>query len=137
MKTALDSNILSSLWSAEPSAPRVKQQLVDARAQGSIVVCAPIYIELSAHPLVSHGMVDKLLEEEEIAVEFLLDEAVWRSAAEGFSAYARRRRASGGNSPKRLLVDFLIAAHALLRADCLMTLDPARYSQYFPKLRVI
>lgn len=135
MKTALDSNILSSLWSAEPSAPRVKQQLVEARAMGSIVICAPVYIELAAHPLVSPGLVDRLLHEEDIVVEFLLDEAVWRKAAERFSAYAQRRRASGGTSPKRLLPDFLIAAHALLRADHLLTLDAGRYSQDFPELR--
>jgi predicted nucleic acid-binding protein len=35
-----------------------------------------------------------------------------------------------------LLPDFLIAAHALLRADRLMTLDPARYQQDFPELRL-
>lgn len=137
MKTALDSNILSSLWSAETSAPHVRQQLVEARAQGSIVICAPVYVELSAHPLVSTGLVDRLLAEEDVAVEFSLDEGIWRNAAEGFSVYARRRRASGGAAPKRLLVDFLIGAHASLHADRLMTLDPGRYTQYFPKLRII
>jgi hypothetical protein len=36
-----------------------------------------------------------------------------------------------------LLPDFIIAAHALLRADRLLTLDPTRYRQDFPKLRVV
>jgi len=70
-------------------------------------------------------------------VEFLLEEPVWRKAAEGFTAYARRRRLSGGSSPKRLLPDFLIAAHALLRADRLFTLDASRYQQDFPELRLV
>jgi predicted nucleic acid-binding protein len=137
MKTALDSNVLSSVWSAEKSAAHVKQQLVKARAQGSIVVCAPVYAELAAHPLASPGLVDRLLEEAGIAVEFLLDEAVWRKAAETFADYARRRRSSGGTSPKRMLADFLIAAHALLNADCLLTLDPRRYERDFPKLQLL
>ena len=137
MKTALDSNILSSLWSAEPSAPQVKQQLISGRAQGSIVVCAPVYTELAAHPLLSPGLLDRLLAEAGITVEFVLDEPVWRKAAERFASYAKRRRRSGGAAPKRFLADFLIAAHALLRADRLFTLDPERYRQDFPELRLV
>lgn len=137
MRTALDSNILSSLWSAEASAQDIRQQLVGARAQGSIVVCAPVYLELSAHPLVAPGMLDRLLGEADIGIEFDLDERIWRKAAERFAAYAKRRRRSGGSSPKRLLADFLIAAHALLHADRLFTLDPSRYKQDFPELKLL
>jgi predicted nucleic acid-binding protein len=137
MTTALDSNVLSSLWSAEPSAPRVRQQLIDARLSGSIIVCAPVYAELASHPQLSLDKVDRLLAETDIAVDYRLDEGVWRKAAEGFAAYAQRRRRSGGTSPKRLLPDFVIAAHALLRADRLFTLDPARYELDFPGLRLV
>ena len=137
MTTAVDSNILSALWSAEPSAPRVKRQLIEARAQGSIVLCGPVYVELAAHPLVSLGRVDRLLEEADILVEFDLAEPIWRKAAERFAAYADRRRRSGGTSPKRLLADFLIAAHALVCADRLLTLDATRYQQDFPELRLV
>jgi predicted nucleic acid-binding protein len=136
MKTAIDSNILSAFWSNEASAPCIEQELIDSRAQGSVVVSAPVYVELAAHPLVSPGFVDRFLAETGIVVEFALDEAVWRKAAEGFADYARRRRGSGGSSPKRMLPDFLIAAHALLRADRLLTLDPSRYQQDFPQLRL-
>jgi predicted nucleic acid-binding protein len=101
------------------------------------VVCAPVYVELLAHPLVSPDFVDRFLAETGIAVEFDLDESIWRKAAEGFVAYARRRRRAHGSSPKRLLSDFIIAAHALLRADRLLTLDPTRYRQDFPKLRIV
>jgi predicted nucleic acid-binding protein len=137
MQTALDSNILSSIWSGESSAQRIRQQLVHARAEGNLVICGPVYVELRAHPLVKPGLVDRLLADAGISIDFLLDEPVWRKTAEAFAAYAQRRRRSGGNSPKRLLPDFLIAAHALLRADCLMTLDPTRYQQDFPTLRLI
>src|SRR5947209_10274535 len=123
MKTALDSNILSVLWSNEPSAPRISEELRKARALGAIVICAPVYVELAAHPTASRKFVDKFLAETGIAIEFLLDEAVWKRAAEAFAAYAQRRRSSGGTSPKRLLPDFLIAAHASLRTDRLFTLD--------------
>jgi predicted nucleic acid-binding protein len=137
MTTALDSNVLSSLWSAEPSAPVVRQHLINARLSGRIIVSAPVYAELAAHPQVSLDRVDRLLAEADIAVDYLLDERVWRKAAEGFAVYAQRRRRSGGASPKRLLPDFVIAAHALLRADRLFTLDPARYQIDFPDLRLM
>lgn len=137
MKTALDSNILSSLWSNEPSAVRVQAELKSARSQGALVVCAPVFVELMAHPLVSPGFVDDFIRETRIAVEFVLSESVWRKAAERYSAYAQRRRLSGGASPRRLPADFVIAAHALLEADRLFTLDSTRYHRDFPELRLV
>lgn len=137
MLTALDSNILSAIWSAEPSAPRVRQQLIHARSQGNLVISAPVYVELTAHPLVKPGIVDELLDDAGVAIDFVFDEQIWRRAAAGFAAYAQRRRRSGGSSPKRLLPDFLIAAHASIKADRLLTLDPARYQQDFPELRLV
>jgi len=137
MKTALDSNILSCLWSNEAAAERVENELNQARANGAIVVAAPVYAELLAHPLASPGFVDKFLADTGITVEFDLSEPVWRRAAQGFAAYAKRRRHSGRTSPKRLLSDFIIAAHALLRADRLFTLDSQRYEQDFPDLRLL
>jgi predicted nucleic acid-binding protein len=137
MKTALDSNIISALWSNESSAMRIETDLKSARARGSLVICGPVYVEIGAHPMVSSGFIDRFLSETEIQVDFLHDADVWRITAERFAVYAERRRRSGGSSPKRLLPDFLIAAHALLQADCLLTLDPSRYRQDFPELRLI
>jgi predicted nucleic acid-binding protein len=139
MRTALDTNILSAVWSGEPSAAAIAGQLSKARAQGALVVSAPVLVELAAIPVVnvSVQLVVKLLGEMAITVDFDLEEDVWRLAATRFAAYAIRRRRSGGGSPKRLLVDFLIASHALLKADRLMTLDANRYGVDFPNLRLI
>jgi hypothetical protein len=139
VKTALDSNILSAFWSNESSAPAIEAELRNARAQGAVVVCAPVYVEMRAHPLVPPGFVDKFLADTGIDVEFDLDESIWRRAADAFVVYAQRqrRRRSAGASPKRLSTDFIIAAHALVRADRLFTLDASRYRQDFPKLRLL
>ena len=137
MKTALDSNILSSLWSNEPSARRISEELGKARNLGAIVICGPVYVELAAHPTASHEFADRFLRDTGIAVEFLLEAPVWKRAAAGFANYAQRRRNSRGTSPKRLLADFLIAAHAALCADRLFTLDPSRYRQDFPELQLL
>ncbi|MGH9497017.1 MAG: type II toxin-antitoxin system VapC family toxin [Candidatus Sulfotelmatobacter sp.] len=137
MRTALDSNILSALWSNESSGLRIETELTSARAMGSIVICGPVYVEVVAHPLVSLSFVEEFLAATDIEIDFFLDEPILRRAAVGFSAYAQRHRQSGGIAPKRMLPDFLIAAHALLRADRLMTLDPARYQQDFTELRLV
>jgi predicted nucleic acid-binding protein len=137
VRTALDTNVISALWSSEPLASRVAAELAQAHTQGGLVICAPVYAELLAHPSASQSFVDSFLTDTTIAIDFALDEPVWRQAAKSFSAYAERRRRSGGGTPKRLLVDFVVASHALLRADRLMTLDATRYKQDFPKLRIV
>ncbi len=101
------------------------------------MVSAPVFAELSAIPTANAQRVEKLLGEMSIAVDFDLGEDVWRFAATSFAAYAARRRRSGGGSPKRLLADFIIASHALLSADRLMTRDADRYYQDFPSLRLL
>jgi predicted nucleic acid-binding protein len=137
MRTALDTNILSPIWSAAPSAAMIAVELSRVRAEGALVISAPVFIELSAVPGLNVRTVRKALAETSIAIDFDLDEDVWMLAAESFAAHAIRRRRSGGGPPKRLLPDFVIAAHALLKADRLMTRDANRYSQDFPNLRLI
>jgi predicted nucleic acid-binding protein len=137
MRTALDTNILSLFWSGGPLAATIAVYLSQAHSEGALVVSAPVFVEISAIPTGNVQRVQKLLDEMNIAVDFDLGEDVWRLAATTFSAYAIRRRGSGGGSPKRLPADFVIASHALLKADRLMTRDANRYSLDFPKLRLI
>ncbi len=137
MRTALDTNIVSPMWSRAPSASIIADQLSRVRAEGALVVCAPVFVELSAVPSLNAQLVRKALSEMTIAIDFDLEEDVWMLAAESFAAYAIRRRRSGGGPPKRLLPDFVIAAHAMLKADRLMTRDASRYSQDFPTLRLL
>src|SRR5207245_7875967 len=88
-------------------------------------------------PSATRHFIQQFCRETGIFLEFLLDEQVWEQAANAFVAYVQRRRQSRAGSPKRLLVDFIVAAHALHRADRLMTLDANRYRQDFPKLRLL
>ncbi len=137
MRTAIDTNILSLFWSGGPSAAAIAVQLSKAHAEGALAVSAPVFVELSAIPTGDAQRVEKLLEEMNIVVDFDLGEDVWRFAATSFAAYAIRRRRSGGGAPKRLPADFVIASHALLKADRLMTRDANRYGQDFPTLHLM
>ena len=114
MKTAIDTNIISALWS----------------------ICGPVYAELLAHPKVKASFVDEFLAAGRIAVDCTLDAGVWREAGLAFARYAARRRLTPRGEPKRLLVDYVIGAHASLRADRLLTFDKPRYVKDFPKLKI-
>lgn len=141
MRTAIDTNVISALWSREPAASEMVSLLGRARQEGGLVVCAPVYAELLAHPNATPAFVEDFLSTTGVVVEFEMEEAIWREAARGFAAYVRRRRKAsrgfGAGAPKRLLVDFLVGAHAARQADRLFTLDPGRYSRDFPKLKLM
>jgi predicted nucleic acid-binding protein len=137
MRTSLDTNILSLFWSGGPDATAIAVELSKVRAEGALVVSAPVFVELSAIPTSSPERIRELIGKMGIALDFDLGEDVWSTAATSFAAYAARRRRSGGGSPKRLPADFVIAAHALLKADRFMTRDASRYALDFPNLRLI
>ena len=135
-RTAIDSNVIVALWAREPTATRVADLLRSARAAGPLLIAAPVWAELHAAPGATPAFVARFVADTGIEVDMRLDEPVWRRAALAFAAYAHRRRASGGGHPKRLLVDFLVGAHARERADRLLTLDPERYRAAFEDLRI-
>ncbi len=137
MRTAVDTNIVSALLSAEPGANDISIALDEALGEGSLVICGPVYAELSAYPGNSPKLLDSFLLSTGIAVDFNLGEAVWRQTALRFAKYAARRRHSRSSHPKRLLTDFIIGAHALIHADRLLTLDQGCYAKYFPDLKRI
>lgn len=110
--------------------------LQEVRIAGPLVVSAPVWAELHAAPGVNAEFVARFLADTGIELELDLGDAVWRRAAEAYAAYASRRRSSAGGEPKRLLVDFLVGAHASDRTDRLLTLDTQRYRQAFPELRI-
>ena len=137
MRTAIDTNILSALWSKEPSASVIARNLGNAKAEGGLVVGAPVYAELLAYRKATESFVNSFLADTGIVVDFDFQQAVWLEAGRRFTRYAKRRRRTARRGPRRLLADFIIGAHALAQADRLMTLDPQRYKQDFPELKLI
>lgn len=137
MRTAIDTNVLSALWSGDPLGSRAAGQLGEARNVGGLAIGAPVYAELLAYPRATESFVERFLEETGITTDFELPRTVWSEAGRRFARYARRRRRSGDDGPRRLLADFIIGAHALIQADRLMTLDPRRYERDFPELRIV
>lgn len=137
MRTAIDANILSALWSKDPLASHVARNLGEAKVEGGLVIGAPVYAELLAHPKATELFVNSFLSGTGIMVDFEFPQKIWLEAGHRFARYAKRRRRSTREAPRRLLVDFIIGSHALTQADRLMTLDPKRYEQDFPEFKLI
>lgn len=137
MRTAIDTNVLSALWSKEPSASVIARNLGSAKADGGLVVSGPVYAELLAYPKATESFVNDFLADTGIAVDFEFGKPVWVEAGRRFARYAKRRRRSARQGAKRLLADFIIGSHALAQADRFMTLDPKRYARDFPELRLV
>ena len=134
MRTALDTNILSALWSNEPHADVIAQCLGKAKQQGAIVLSPVTYVELFAYPGATEEFIHRYLRERQITVDFELDAVTWTEAGRRFSGYAQRRRKAGGGEARRVAADFVVGAHALFRAERLMTLDVGRFRRDFPEL---
>jgi predicted nucleic acid-binding protein len=80
---------------------------------------------------------DTFLDDTGILIDWSLDERVWREAGRANRGHIQRRRLSGGSSPRRLMTDFLIGAHALVCGYALLTFDRRLYAAAFPKLSII
>ena len=136
MRTSIDTNILSALWSNEPEASSVAKRLSEAKQGGAIVVSGVVYAELLAYPKATERFINDFFSQTGIVLDLRFDDIVWVEAGRRFAKYANRRRRAKIEGAKSLLADFLVGAHALFQADRLMTLDPVRYRQDFPELRL-
>jgi predicted nucleic acid-binding protein len=134
---SLDSNVLIALWDDSDGLNLPARQCLDrARSLGSLVISAPVYGEMMGHPSRSAEEIDSFLSITGIDIEWRFEEAVWRVAGAAFKAYVQRRIANTGKLPRRILTDFLIGAHAVVRGYTLLTLDRRIYEASFPGIRI-
>ena len=138
MTISIDTNIIVALWWTDDPLNRAAARLLhNAKQTGPILICAPVFAELMGDPGRSVEDLEHFLSDTGIAVEWSLDEAVWREAGVVYRRYIQRRRASHSTFPRRMLTDFLIGAHALTRGYALLTLDQRLYAAAFPRLHIL
>lgn len=137
MRTAIDSNVFSAIWTGESTVPRLLALLAEARQEGALLIAPFVFSELFAYPGMSENLIRGFLDATGVAVDVRLDPRVWSESGMRFARYAARRRQSFEEGPLRLLADFLIGAHALVQADRLLTLDPKVYERDFPEVRLM
>jgi predicted nucleic acid-binding protein len=138
MTTVVDTNIIAALWDRDDALNAVAQAALDAsQLRGSLIAPAPVYAELMAFAGRTESFLDSFFRETSIAVDWDLDERVWRLAGQAFQGYAARRRRHRESAPRRILADFLIGAYAAARNHSLLTLDEGLYRAAFPTLKIV
>jgi predicted nucleic acid-binding protein len=136
--TVVDSNIIVALWDRDDALSAAAQSALDsALDRGNLVVPAPVFAELMALPGRTEAFLDKFFQDTDVAVDWALNERVWRVAGRAFQSYAGRRRKQRGPGPRRILADFLIGAYAASNGFPLLTLDEGLYRAGFPGLKIL
>lgn len=131
MATLVDTNVLVDLAVRDPQWLRwSRSQLERARAQGALLVNQVIYSEFSTR-YETLDEVDRLIP----ADEFRREGLPWGAAFAAARAFALYRRAGGRR--ERLLPDFLIGAHAVVRGYAILTRDTSGFRRYFPTVPLI
>jgi hypothetical protein len=136
--TAIDTNVIASLWSGDDQLNQSARTAIEAAAgNGALAMSTPVFAELMAAPGITEDFVAEFCARKRIVVEWQIPENVWREAGRAYRANARRRRHSGDPHPRRILADFLIGAHALANGYALLTMDKSVYRAAFPALKLL
>jgi predicted nucleic acid-binding protein len=131
MITAVDSNIFLDILAGNAKEEADAKVAMDrAVRDGLVVLSVVVYAELAAR-LGAAGEPNRFLQTLSASVT-----QIDLSAAHLAGQYFREYRERGGNRT-RILPDFLIAAHAQLSADRILTRDNRFFGTQFPRLKAI
>lgn len=130
MITAIDSSVLLCIFNDELDADAWMEVLVAARKEGRLVISEIVYAELSP------GFAEQQALDQQLQVMGIQPTEGGAAAAwAAGKAFSRYRQAGGPR--KHLIPDFLIAGHALARADRLAAVDRGYLRRWFQELTLL
>ena len=129
MITAVDTNVLLDVFiPSDEHGPQSREWLSAAYNAGAVIICDLVYAELV--PAFSSRMsLDSALRELGAALS-PINSSIAYEAGLRWKLY----RESGGPR-NRIIIDFLIGAHAASTADAFLTRDRGFFATYFPDLK--
>jgi hypothetical protein len=129
MITAVDTNVLLDVFLPDETHVSASSEFLKrAYDEGALIVCHPVYAELVPQ-FDERAKLDEALTRLNVELSPLDEEIAFLAG----SKWREYRRAGG--SRERIISDFLIGAHAQLRADRFLTRDRGFYKSYFAELR--
>ena len=94
MTTAIDSNVLVTLWDVDPELSAASERALDsAQERGALAVSGAVYAELLALPGRTEKMLDAFFLATAIPVDWEAGEQIWRVASQGISELQRATEA--------------------------------------------
>ena len=131
MATLVDTNVLVDIAVRDPHwLEWSRAALAKAKRMGPLVINPVIFAEFSVR-YETLEEVDALLPQE----AFVREGLPWSAAFAAGTAFRLYRRSGGGR--ERVLPDFLIGAHAVIRDYAILTRDVKGYRSYFPTVELM
>jgi predicted nucleic acid-binding protein len=131
MITAVDTNILLDVFLPDKRFASNSIELLKlAYDEGALIICDIVYAELVPQ-FEDRFILDSTLEKINVTLVSVNIDAAFL-AGEKWSLY----RKSGGKR-ERIISDFLIGAHAFIKAERFLTRDRGFYRSYFPELEIV
>lgn len=138
MITAIDTNVLVSLWKGdEKTSDRAATALNSAASEGGLMICGVVFAELLAYPKRTESFIYDFCLDTGIVIDWTITRSIWVAAGSSFQAYTLRKKNQKTDTPRRILADFLIGSYAAENGYRLLTFDDRIIKTAFPKLQIV
>jgi predicted nucleic acid-binding protein len=131
---SLDTNVILVAYHPEDDQYEKVMQALETHQTGGFCICSPVYAELRADSNWTNHL-QPFLAALNIEINWNMPMNVWDHAGQLLRKYTDLRK--GGKLPRRILADFLIAAHAEHHKFDVMSFDETVYKVVLENVKLI